>query len=469
MTAASGKNESVLVTCGRQPSRSWLREVLGALLTAGVLLGSAVSPAQPGGGAGEPVNAAMRAKIVDRVSAALNETYVFPDVARKMEASLRKKLKAGAYDKIANSAELAEVLTRDLQEVSKDKHLTLRFAPTPPPGLDAKGPGDPAARAQLRRELAAVNFGFEKVERLTGNVGYLDLRAFIGAELAGDTAVAAMNFLAHSDALIIDLRQNGGGEPSMIQLITSYFFDEPTHLNSFYFRKGNTTEQYWTSAHVAGKRMTDVPVYVLTSPNTFSAAEEFTYNLKNLKRATIVGETTGGGAHPVSAHFLEDVRLLMAIPFGRAVNPITGTNWEGTGVTPDLQIAADKALGVAHVDALKKLRARARDDQRKQQLAWALQKVEALARPATVSPEVLKSFAGSYGTSALLYENGSLWYQRRQGGFKVRAVPMTEDTLMLEGIDFHRLRIEKDASGKVTGLSGLFDDGRIEKAPRGGS
>ncbi len=456
MTAASSRNGS-----------DWRRDGMRALLSAVVLLVSTAAQAQPG--RGEPVDAAARAKIVESVSKELNEAYVFPEVAKKMEASLRQKLKAGAYDKIARSDELAEALTRDLQAVSKDKHLSIHFMSPPPPGREPNAPPTPEARAEFRREMASMNFGFEKLERLTGNVGYLDLRGFMGAEIAGETAISAMGFLANSDAIIIDLRQNGGGHPSMVQLITSYFFEEPTHLNSFYIRKGNTTEQFWTSAHVVGKRMTDVPIYVLTSQRTFSAAEEFTYNLKNLKRATIVGETTGGGAHPVSAHFLEDVRLLMAIPFGRAVNPITGTNWEGTGVTPDLQIAADKALGVAHVDALKKLRARARDDQRKQQLAWALQKVEALARPATVSPEVLKSFAGSYGTSALLYENGSLWYQRRQGGFKVRAVPMTEDTLMLEGIDFHRLRIEKDASGKVTGLSGLFDDGRIEKAPRGGS
>jgi hypothetical protein len=439
----------------------------GALLCAALLLVSGTSQAQPQRGPGEPVDAAARAKMVERVAAVLNETYVFPEVAKKMEAALRQKLKAGAYEKLSNSAELANALTRDLQEVSKDKHLRIVHAPTAPPGLDPKAPRDAAADERERRELASINFGFEKVERLAGNVGYLELRGFMGAELAGETAIAAMNFLSHSDAVIIDLRKNGGGHPSMVQLITSYFFEKPTHLNSFYIREGNTTQQFWTSAHVTGKRMTDVPVYVLTSPRTFSAAEEFTYNLKNLERATIVGETTGGGAHPVKPHFLADVRLMAVVPFGRAVNPITGTNWEGTGVAPDIQVPADKALEAAHLDALKKLRGKAKDDQRKQELSWSIQRVEALATPVTLSPEVLKSFAGRYGTDTLLYENGSLWYQWRQDGPKIRTVPMTADTLMLDdGMDMLRLRIDKDASGKVTALTALYANGGTEKSPR---
>jgi hypothetical protein len=464
MTAAGSKNGSGLVT-------NRLRGWVGALVSAAVLLVSGAALAQPQQRPlGEPVDAAGRAKIVDRVSTALNENYVFPDVAKKMEAGLRQKLKAGAYDKITNSAELAEALTRDIREVSKDKHLSINFAPSAPPWVEQKdGPQDPAVREQHRRNLASINFGFEKVERLTGNIGYLDLRNFHPAELGGETAVAAMNFLANSDAVIIDLRNNGGGHPSMIQLITSYFFDEPQHLNSFFVRKGNVTHQFWTSAHVNGKRMTDVPVYVLTSPRTFSAAEEFTYNLKNMKRATIVGETTGGGAHPVSPHYLADVRLLATIPFGRAVNPITNTNWEGTGVAPDLEVPADKALETAHKDALKKLQDKAKDERRKQELAWAMQKVEALSAPVSLSADVLKSFAGSYGLRTLSYENGFLWYLHQAKGFKIKAVPMTADTLMLEGQDAVRLRIDKDASGKVTGLTGLTVDGRSDKFPRTGS
>ncbi len=454
---------------GKDGSGLGLSRGMGVLLAAAILLASGASQAQMDRGPGEPVDAAARAKIVDRVSAALNEAYVFPEVAKKMEASLRQKLKAGAYDKFTHSAELAEALTRDLHAVSKDKHLDIRYASAMPPGMDPNGPSDPSAREQRRRELASVNFGFEKVERLAGNVGYLDLRGFVGAELAGETAIAAMNFLANSDAVIIDLRKNGGGDPSMTQLLLSYLFDQPTHFNDFSIRKGNATQQFWTSAYVAGKRMSGIPVYVLTSQRTFSAAEEFAYDLKNLKRATLVGETTGGGANPGELHFLADVHLVAFIPFGRAVSPITGTNWEGTGVTPDIHIPADKALETAHLEALKKLQAQSKDDERKRELAWAIQKAEALAHPVTLSTEVLKSFAGRYGPRRLSYEEDSLWWWMDDKS-RIRVVPMTADTLMLDdGMDILRFRIEKDASGRVTGLTGLYDDGRTDPFPRNGS
>jgi C-terminal processing protease CtpA/Prc len=168
--------------------------------------------------------------------------------------------------------------------------------------------------------------------------------------------------------LIIDVRQNGGGAPGMVALICSYFFaGEPVHLNDLYWRPTNSTEQWWTLAYVPGRRYVGKDIYVLTSKRTFSAAEEFTYNLKNLKRATIVGDTTGGGAHPgegvrISNHFG------MFVPTGRAINPITKTNWEGTGVAPDISVPADLALKTAHLSALNKLESKEQDPELKRQL-----------------------------------------------------------------------------------------------------
>jgi C-terminal processing protease CtpA/Prc len=200
------------------------------------------------------------------------------------------------------------------------------------------------------------NFGFEKVERLDGNIGYLDLRGFFDAEAAGETAAAAMNFLGNTDALIIDLRQNGGGSPAMVSLLCSYLFaGERKHLNDLAWRgpEGERVEQWWTLPHVAGKRYSDKDVYILTSKRTFSAAEEFTYNLKALKRATVVGEVTGGGAHPGGGQPIND-HFAIWVPQGRAINPITKTNWEGTGVKPDTEVPANQALTTAHLAALKK-------------------------------------------------------------------------------------------------------------------
>ena len=178
---------------------------------------------------------------------------------------------------------------------------------------------------------------------------------FADPDVCGSTAIAAMNFLANVDAIIIDLRENGGGDPKMIALVSTYLFSKPTHLNDLWERKGSITQQYWTLPYVPGKRLDDKLAYVLTSKRTFSGAEEFSYNLKTLKRATIVGETSGGGAHPVSGYRIDD-RFMIGVPFARAINPITHTNWEGTGVEPDVKVSAADALSTAQKLASEKLR-----------------------------------------------------------------------------------------------------------------
>jgi C-terminal processing protease CtpA/Prc len=199
------------------------------------------------------------------------------------------------------------------------------------------------------------NFGFHKAERLPGNIGYLDIRHFVrpswGSE---DTAVGAMNMIANTNALIIDLRHCRGGNPDMVALISTYLFNgEPVHLNDLYWRDEDVTESYWTLPDVPGKRFGgEKPVFILTSDFTFSAGEEFTYNLKSLKRAIVVGETTGGGAHPGSP-FRIHPHFEVFIPNGKAINPITGTNWEGCGVEPDIPTAADQALDAAYKLALE--------------------------------------------------------------------------------------------------------------------
>jgi C-terminal processing protease CtpA/Prc len=191
------------------------------------------------------------------------------------------------------------------------------------------------------------NYGLHKAERLPGNIGYLDIRKFNDPSQAGETAVGALNFLANTDILIIDLRRCEGGNPDMVALISSYLFgEERVHLNSFHWREGEINEQYWTLPYVPGKRYGDKPIYVLTSQETFSGGEEFAYNLKVRKRATLVGETTGGGAN-IGAPYRIHPHFEVFIPIGRPVNPVTGTNWEGCGVTPDVPVAQEQALQVA--------------------------------------------------------------------------------------------------------------------------
>lgn len=416
--------------------------------------------------ADEPLNADLRGEIVDRICQAINTYYVFPDVAQQMEEHVRARLKEGAYDATSDRVVFAGQLTEDLRSVSHDLHLHVDFLP--PDGHDGETLTPEQRRAQFQERVRRGNFGFEKLEHLSGNVGYLDLRGFLPAELGGDTAVAAMNFLSNSDAVIIDLRQNGGGDPSMIQLISSYFFEEPVHLNSFYIRSQDSLKQFWTSAWTAGKKMANVDLYVLTSGRTFSAAEEFTYNMKNLKRATIVGETTGGGAHPTDFHAFPDLGVGISVPFGRAINPITKTNWEGTGVAPDVEVPQEQALAKAHAMALKRLLEKAEkdgDEGRETELRWEIEAIQTRLEPARVPTETLRRYAGQYGPRTVTWEEGSLYYQRLRGP-RYRLAPVSSTVFIPEGLSGFRIEFETDASGNATGLIGRYVDGRTDKSPR---
>ena len=324
-----------------------------------------------------------RREVVTNLSTLLEKEYIFPVVAQEMVQLLDKNITredGKGYHSITDPRELAKRLTDDLQSISHDKHLKIKFCPedvqkmrTYEKGkVDADEDDTTSAKKNgvtgddlppdMLKGLQFGNFGFKEVKILLGNVGYIDLAGFCSADLAGDTAAAAMNLVAHCSALIFDLRNNSGGSPSMIQLLTSYLYDgrEKIHLNSFYWRPRDVTEQFWILPYVPGKRMPLADVYVLTSPKTFSAAEEFTYNLKNLKRATIVGETTGGGAHPGGTEIVAD-RFFVWLPKGRAINPITETNWEGKGVEPDIKVDSINALETAHLTALEKLIAECKD------------------------------------------------------------------------------------------------------------
>jgi hypothetical protein len=304
---------------------------------------------------GFDIDAATRRHVIDGAIAMLDEFYVFPEVAKKMGVAVRGRAKRGEYDSVTDGDAFAKLLAAHFQEVSHDKHIFVSFSPTQLPGDSA--PPSPEAMARQREAIQDANCAFEKVEHLKGNIGYLKFNGFGDPEICAPTAIAAMNFLANVDALIVDLRQNGGGDPKMIALLSSYLFEHPTHLNDLWTRKGNETMQFWTLPYVPGKRLPSIPVYVLTSHRTFSGAEEFTNNLKVLKRATIVGEVTGGGAHPVAGHRIDD-RFTIGVPFARAINPITKTNWEGVGVEPDVKVSADDALTTAQALAAKEIASR---------------------------------------------------------------------------------------------------------------
>jgi retinol-binding protein 3 len=304
-----------------------------------------------------PLDAAAREKTIDAISARLTDYYVYPDVGAKMIAAIQEHQKHGDYSSITDGNEFAEALTRDLRAVSHDEHLLVAYNPYTLPrqsgSPEAREPS-PSDQARFRAMLEQQNCTFSKLEILDHNIGYIKFGAFPPPDICGPTVVAAMNFVAHTDALIFDLRENHGGDPEMVDFMVSYLFREPTHINDLTNRHDNETHQYWTLPWLPGPRFLDKPVYVLTSHETFSGGEEFTFDLKTQKRATIVGETTGGGAHPVEGLSAGD-HFTIGVPFGHPINPVTKGDWEGKGVEPDVKVSAADALATAQKLAADKL------------------------------------------------------------------------------------------------------------------
>lgn len=402
--------------------------------------------------------------VIDSIGNILESNYIFPETADKMVAKMKKEFKKnGTYASMDDPQKLAEQLTKDLQSISRDKHLRVLYNPARvAEEQKVRTAADSAAFLNRRlQRMKRENFGFKEVKILEGNIGYLDLRAFMDPQYAGETAVAAMNLLSNTDAIIIDLRQNGGGSPNMIQLITSYLYGaQPVHLNNFYWRPTDTHTQTWTLPHITGKRNPDALVYVLTSNRTFSAAEEFSYNLKNLERATLIGETTGGGAHPGGVVTAAE-GFMVWVPSGRAINPITNTNWEGTGVVPHIKVKADQALQTAQIKALESLSKKSKDPQQKFVYDWSLGTQKALLDPIRVDHKTLKSYTGVYGERKVSFENGKLYYQRGPGG-KHMLRPMTANKFMVDGIPYFRVQFLSE-DNKITAIQGLYDNGRTDK------
>ena len=281
----------------------------------------------------DTIDATERTLVIGQALEKLRESYISEDVARMVEKEIRAREKAGDYDRLSDTAQFVERLTKDLQAASGDKHLIVGVA------------GRPVVTSQ--RGCQFVNVGV-----LSGNVGYIKLNAFRSPEVCGGIAAAAMSLVADCDALIIDLRDNPGGDPVMVAFMSSYFFSRPVHLSDIYERRSHTAVESWTLPFVPGPRFLGKPVFVVTSRRTFSGAEEFAYDLQLLKRAVVVGETSGGGAHPALPVPI-DGRFEIAVPVARYVNPVSGTNWEGTGVGPDIRVREELAVQAAYRAALE--------------------------------------------------------------------------------------------------------------------
>ena len=404
----------------------------------------------------------LKKQTIEAITVLLDSNYVFPETAKKMDQLVLKNLRSGKYNKINDPEELAGRLTEDLRSVSHDLHLNVRYEPGQIAAMRADTQSNQVP-PELMKSWQRINYGFAKAEYLPGNVGYLELKAFTDPKLheAGQAAISAMNYLANAQAIIFDLRKNGGGHPEMIQLLSSFLFAEPTHLNDIYERPGNTTQQYWSLPYIPGSRRPDVPVYILTSNYTFSAAEEFSNNLKELKRATIVGENTGGGAHPVDFKIVNDL-FTLSLPFGRAINPVSKSNWEGTGVIPHVKVPADSAFNTAYLMALDTLITKASDALDRQSLkSTRLLKIAEFGNY-RVPEEKLKDYAGSYGTKIIIYQQGQLYLARNgRPGYKLFPV---SDASFIADITGVRIDFILSPEGRATALDFTRPNGEITRS-----
>lgn len=469
--------------------RHLLAPILVAL-AASLALPHAV-PAAPGTPAGRPatavshppqapvrLDASARREIVRAVADILERNYVLPDRGRAMAERLRSRLRAGAYQTLTAPEPLRARLIQDLQAVQPDAHLALLYFP-PHGGFRfvSDTDTDSTKRAEVARDERAAerarNFGITRVEMLEGGIGLLRIASFqADPERAAPSLAAAMKLLENSRALVLDVRGNPGGDPGYVALVCSYLFRKPgVLLNTIYSRPSNTTRELRTRDDLAGPRWHGGPVFVLTDGATASGGEDLAYTLQAFHRAVVVGDTTVGGAHEMSPYpFTGGYGVFtVVVPDGRVVCAATGSNWERTGVIPDLAVPGERALEAARRAALDSLvasdvdeRSRARD----RELIAKLRFQETAAGAAARADSALARYQGRYGERTIAIEDGHLTLQR-VGGPRIRLTPVGEKTYELDVPLSPRPRVRfRLERGRVVGFHLVMSDGREVWNPR---
>lgn len=407
-------------------------------LIAGALLIAHVGDSNLASASDAALTSAIRSSVLDGVVARLESTYVDVEAVPAIVKTIRAKQEARAYDAIGNPAQFGEVVTRDLRSVNGDLHLGLRYSkdPASSPGRAASPFGDPRL----------LNFGMGRAEILEGNIGYLEITGFTGGDYR-DAVVDALRFLSRTDALLIDVRRNGGGASDMSHFIFSHFFgDTPVPTIDVRTRNNPEPTRRMSLREAPGPRRPDVPLFLLISQGTGSAAEEFSFVLKNRRRATLVGRRTAGAGRMV-AQIPVGHGFTASISVTRVSDPETGREWEQVGVEPDIAVDPEQALVAGHLAALKVVAAGvAADPSRKRALDRLIETNEARLRGTTDNAARLARFAGTYDGRVVSFRGGELRYARRSGGMSEPLVPLGDDTFALGP---QRLRFA-EAAGVVT-------------------
>ena len=404
----------------------------------------------------------IKTQTIEDIRIALDKNYIHRERINDLRIGLEKNFSHGTYDKVKTPSEFATHLSSDLIDLSQDYHFFVFYQPDSTISEDPKTPAvaDSLFNEDKLVELKRSNFGFQSLEILEGNIGYVRFDSFPDPAHAFETGAAAMKFVENTDAVIFDMRYNRGGHNQFGQFITSYFYEASDHrmIHKYaYMEEGERINgEYWTIPLLPGKRMPDIPVFVLTSTTTFSAGEWFAFELQKLGRATLVGQTTTGASHAVSRVRINDC-FWMQVPVGLGRDPIDNSDFEGVGVRPDISIDASKAKSLAHVLAVKAVAERA--PTRQSEVNWLLPVLEARLEPADLDAHDLERFAGKYDGRQIRLQNGELTYHWRER-FQLTLRRLNENTFSVEGGNEFRFRFV-ESGGVVIAMERIESDGRV--------
>ncbi|HQQ95380.1 MAG TPA: S41 family peptidase [Bacteroidia bacterium] len=403
--------------------------------------------------------------LVDTLAWQLRKYYVFKDAATRMGAYIQKRCKEGYYNTISDPHVLAGQLTKDVSSVHLDEHFHVEYNPEAARELAGEIEDVPRFVEDKLNKEREKNFGFKKVEILNGNIAYLEISTFSRLNAySKKTADAALELISNSSALIIDLRYGTGGSLDMVNHIMSKFFSTRTHITDIYLRSENDTLHYWTQPDSMPGRLCQIPVYILTSYKTFSAAEALTYGLQSLKRATVVGEVTRGGAHTVKYRNLSS-GFISDIPFGVARSPVTKTNWEKIGITPDVMVNEENAPETAEKLIFENAFLKCQDSLMKKKLRWEYDLLESNNHPYPMDTAMLRKFSGNYGPYTVYFKENCLYYQK-VGKAVFPLMPLNANTMKVKGNDSFRIEFIAGNNGLYTSIITHYDDGRKEVARR---
>jgi hypothetical protein len=409
-------------------------------------------------------------QIVDKAFMLLKEHYIFPDKIAQMETAIRKKFSQGAYASFSSAETFLKTINADLETLSNDHHIDIFFDPVRVKQIQAEENNSEQKRSyapEFIQRAKYENYMMRKAERLDGNIGYLKFQAFVDTALSGKTLDAAMNFLSNSNAIIIDLRQNGGGDAATVSYLLGYFLPDSTLIMQARNRNNEVRLSYIDADHKRIKFQKDIPLFILTGKRTASAAEAFAYTLQSYKRAVVIGDTTLGEANPGYLFAVNNDMYIM-IPAFENINPVTKTNWQSKGVYPDVPVNAESALLAAEMKAADFLSIHSSIPELKSMYRWMADGYSAELKPFTVQEEALKGLSGSYADQRhIMLANGSLFYYRGiDSNSRKRMIPMKDDLFAVEGVPYFRIRVIRNNKNEVIAMEGIYDDGQTDRSDK---